>query len=163
VWAGLLTTVHSKSSSATLDPHPFGWRDMYDVCVRWRQLSEPNDPVWWVDLLPPMQFAEGFGSHTPIQTGQCRTCRYGPHMARAIEIVKGLASKQPGLSQHMRSEILAATDLPSLYEAVRRDFWVTTPCISSEQPGRVFEGADAALPACCCWSPLSAFCFLPLG
>ena len=32
------------------------WRDMYQLAVRWRQLSEPNDPVWWVDKLSPEQF-----------------------------------------------------------------------------------------------------------
>jgi hypothetical protein len=33
--------------------HPLGWRDVFDIAVRWRQLSEPNDPVWWIDQLVP--------------------------------------------------------------------------------------------------------------
>lgn len=33
--------------------HPLGWRDVFDIAVRWRQLSEPNDPVWWIDRLVP--------------------------------------------------------------------------------------------------------------
>jgi hypothetical protein len=33
-------------------------------------LEKPNDPVWWVDLLSPEQFEEGFGSHTPMITGE---------------------------------------------------------------------------------------------
>ena len=38
-------------SSSSSDPlssdsssHAFGWRDLFDVAVRWRQISEPNDP-----------------------------------------------------------------------------------------------------------------------
>ena len=44
---------------------------MYDVAVKWRQYSEPNDPVWWIDLLAPEQFAEGFGSQTPMVRFHC--------------------------------------------------------------------------------------------
>lgn len=36
------------------------WRDIYDIAVTWRQLVEPNDPVWWVDALSPEQFAGGW-------------------------------------------------------------------------------------------------------
>jgi hypothetical protein len=75
--AGSLT-VDGRASSYTDQPHALNWRDMFDITVRWRQISEPNDPVWWVDLLTPEQFAEGFGSHTPIITGQCDVVRYGP-------------------------------------------------------------------------------------
>jgi hypothetical protein len=70
--------VAGKTSSGIKHDHKFGWRDMYDISVRWRQISEPNDPVWWVDQLTPEQFSEGFGSHTPIITGQCNVVRYGP-------------------------------------------------------------------------------------
>jgi len=27
------------------------WRDVFNITVRWRQISEPCDPVAWVDLL----------------------------------------------------------------------------------------------------------------
>ena len=36
---------------------------------QWRQISEPNDPVWWVDLLTPEQFSAGFGSQTSMFSG----------------------------------------------------------------------------------------------
>ena len=61
--------LNGRSSSGNTLPHAFGWRDMYDTITKWRQISEPNDPVWWVDLLSPEQFREGFGSHTPMITG----------------------------------------------------------------------------------------------
>lgn len=47
-----------------------GWRAAYNVAVRWRQLGEPNDNVWWIDGMPRADFLEGFGSHTPVIKGQ---------------------------------------------------------------------------------------------
>jgi hypothetical protein len=32
-------------------------------------VSEPNDPVVWVDKLPRKEFEAGFGSHTPMLSG----------------------------------------------------------------------------------------------
>lgn len=52
--------------------HPVGYRDLFDVAVRWRQLSEPNDPVWWIDRLTPSAFREGFGLQTPMVNGQLK-------------------------------------------------------------------------------------------
>lgn len=52
--------------------HPIGYRDLFDVAVRWRQLSEPNDPVWWIDRLTPSAFQEGFGLQTPMVNGQLK-------------------------------------------------------------------------------------------
>lgn len=52
--------------------HPVGYRDLFDVAVRWRQLSEPNDPVWWIDRLTESAFREGFGLQTPMVNGQLK-------------------------------------------------------------------------------------------
>jgi hypothetical protein len=115
--------------------------------VRWRQLSEPNDPVWWVDLLPPEQFAEGFGSHTPIVTGQCKTARYGVQLSRALRVMRELAIQQNGLSETTIAELKNAPDgnLNSVYAALRRDCWVTTPCYSDAFSGRILDGTRLTL------------------
>lgn len=55
-----------------LREHPVGYRDLFDVAVRWRQLSEPNDPVWWIDRLTSGAFHEGFGLQTPMVNGQLK-------------------------------------------------------------------------------------------
>ena len=57
--------------------HPVGYRDLFDVAVRWRQLSEPNDPVWWIDRLTPSAFREGFGLQTPMVNGQLKVTGTG--------------------------------------------------------------------------------------
>lgn len=54
--------------------HRFCWRDAYDVLVRWRQASEPFDPVWWIDRFTAGAFGEGFGLQTPmVRTATHRT------------------------------------------------------------------------------------------
>jgi hypothetical protein len=57
------------------------------VC-RWRQLSEPADQVVWVDLLTPREFEAGFGSHTPMYSGQTKCVRYYMNFSRAMELAK---------------------------------------------------------------------------
>ena len=67
------------SSKAGIDrsasTHRLGWRDLADIAVRWRQISEPNDTVWWIDRLPESAFHEGFGLQTPMFTAQMKTIR----------------------------------------------------------------------------------------
>ena len=59
-----------------------------DVIVRWRQIAEPNDQVVWVDLLPREEFERGFGSHTPMYTGQTKCVRYYHWAERALGLLK---------------------------------------------------------------------------
>jgi len=61
-----------------------GWRDWFQLSVRWRQLSEPNDSVWWIDGMPHESYHEGFGLQTPIVNGQWKTVRYYPYFKRAL-------------------------------------------------------------------------------
>lgn len=63
-------------AGARAGQHPVGYRDLFDVAVRWRQLSEPNDPVWWIDRLTPSAFREGFGLQTPMVNGQLKVKVY---------------------------------------------------------------------------------------
>lgn len=99
VWREGKPQISGKASSGNRKPHDFGWRDMYDVLVKWRQYSEPNDPVWWVDLLSPEQFEEGFGSHTPMISGQTKVVRYYPMFQRSFNIMKKLMIEQCSLNE----------------------------------------------------------------
>ena len=56
-----------------------------------RQVSEPNDPVCWVDKLTPREFEAGFGSHTPMMSGQTKVVRYYPNFDKAFNCLKQLA------------------------------------------------------------------------
>lgn len=78
----------ASGSRTTGGSHAFGWRDAMDVAVRWRQLAEPHDQVVWVDLLTRREFEAGFGSHTPMFSGQTKCVRYYMNFARALELHK---------------------------------------------------------------------------
>ncbi len=67
--------------------HPVGYRDLFDVAVRWRQLSEPNDPVWWIDRLTPSAFQEGFGLQTPMVNGQLKVTREA-HLSSPFSVLR---------------------------------------------------------------------------
>eukprot|EP01104_Vermistella_antarctica_P011610 TRINITY_DN3259_c0_g1_i1.p1 TRINITY_DN3259_c0_g1~~TRINITY_DN3259_c0_g1_i1.p1 ORF type:complete len:828 (-),score=152.43 TRINITY_DN3259_c0_g1_i1:364-2847(-) len=148
----LQTLWREKGSNQTVDNgsrerhrHKFGWRDMFDIAIRWRQYSEPNDPVWWVDLLSPEQFREGFGSHTPMVTGQTKVVRYYPMFERAFEIMKTLMEEQCAMSKGNMEDVKNAKDCAALFALVRKDFWVVTPCMSVCNPPKVLEGTRLTL------------------
>lgn len=42
--------------------------------------------VVWVDLLTRREFEQGFGSHTPMFSGQTKCVRYYMAFARALEL-----------------------------------------------------------------------------
>eukprot|EP01133_Synstelium_polycarpum_P009737 gene9737-11372_t len=135
------------SSSVGGGDHPFGWRDLYDIAVRWRQFSEPNDPVWWVDRLSPEQFKEGFGSHTPIITGQTNVVRYYPMFGRALDIVKNLLPIQlpADVQGDVMDQVRASTTCKELYRAIKKEFYVVTPCFSGAIPNRIMQGTRLTL------------------
>ena len=114
---------------SSLPNAPFTYRDIADVAVRWRQVSEPNDPVWWIDLLTKEAFHEGFGLQTPLVTGQTHVPRYYPYFEQALQRTKELVLEQIVLTDEQRLKVEAATDCATLYKAVgSHDFWVCTTC-----------------------------------
>lgn len=117
----------------------FTWRLFYDIIVQWRQISEPNDPVVWIDLLTREQFEEGFGSHTPMISGQTNVIRYSPMFEKSYPIMKKLIS-QTGISKEKQEQFQSVTTLAEGYEIIQRDFWVCTPCESVSQAGKIYEG-----------------------
>jgi len=81
-WSSRSPSYYHESAPTTSSHHHhlFDWRDAFDVVVRWRQLSEPNDPVWWIDRLSPEAFQEGFGLQTPLVNGQLKVMQRGKIM-----------------------------------------------------------------------------------
>lgn len=65
--------------------HKLNARDVFDIAVRWRQVSEPFDPVFYIDGLSQAAFEEGFGLQTPMVSGQNRVVRYYPQV-RFLEV-----------------------------------------------------------------------------
>jgi hypothetical protein len=49
--------------------------------------------VVWVDLLTPREFEQGFGSHTPIYSGQTKCVRYYMNFKKALELHKKVSEE----------------------------------------------------------------------
>ena len=114
---GSHTWVSSEGASAQDDPsgrHAFAWRDAMDTVVRWRQIGEPNDQVLWVDRLTPEEFNNGFGSHTPMFSGQTKCVRYYMNCDRALKLFasivleKGYVVNADNHQIHLSDQQLAA-------------------------------------------------------
>lgn len=96
------------------------WRDFMDISVRWRQISEPNDGVWWIDRFPLQSVVEGFGLQTPLVNGQLKTIRYFSYYPQALQVLSALlqdgfyysaSNEKKTLSKHKLKQILAVISL----------------------------------------------------
>lgn len=142
------SSCHEEKSA--LVRYTLGWQDVYSIAVKWRQASEPCDPVVWVNKLSE-EFNAGFGSHTPIILGQAKVVRYYPNFNRAFSITKTLmlerkdvynaANNLIDLSDPANLEAIKAAETCSdLYSTISEDFWVVTSCHSKAYEGKTLEG-----------------------
>lgn len=131
--------------------HAFGWRDAMDIIVRWRQLAEPNDQVIWVDLLTEREFNQGFGSHTPMFTGQTKCVRYYMNFDRALALMRSIVEREGRVfdadnkevivdTQKRLSQVAAARTAQDMWQALGTDCWVVVPISSSTRSGHSMEG-----------------------
>lgn len=65
--AGCSTSGYSETTTSygTVEDKSFGssmlsWHDLYSLAVKWRQISEPCDPVVWINQLRYFIFHVGF-------------------------------------------------------------------------------------------------------
>ncbi|TKY55649.1 Suppressor of RPS4-RLD 1 [Spatholobus suberectus] len=142
--------IDDRSSSRTLS-----WHNVYSLAVRWRQISEPCDPVVWVNKLSE-EFNAGFGSHTPMILGQAKVVRYFPNYERTLEIAKTVMKERSFVRSktdkiiHLSKdgkleEIMHAKSCSDLYRVVGEDFWLATWCNSTAFEGKQLEGTRITL------------------
>ena len=118
-------------------------------------MSEPNDPVWWIDRLPQDAFADGFGLQTPLVNGQLKAVRYYSYFQPAVARLKALlvggyydaANNHRTLPTARRQRVDQAATLDEVYSAVGEDFYVVVPCPSRRREGLVSEGTRLTLVA----------------
>eukprot|EP00943_MAST-04B_sp_MAST-4B-sp1_P007832 g7832.t1 len=135
-----IVTGKYSSSDQFNKKHAFGWREFFDIGVKWRQFSEPNDPVFWIDYMTKHSFEEGFGLQTPMITGQLHVPRYYPYFKKAFKAIKGLIDQQCPLTDELRENIYNAKTGLELYKLMGRDFWVVSPCYRLTDPTAYLEG-----------------------
>ncbi len=130
--------------------HTLGWRDAMELLVKWRQVAEPNDQVLWVDLLTEREFSSGFGSHTPMFTGQTKCVRYFMNFDRALNVAKQVALAQGKVcdAENEAVEVTGekavalakATTAEEFWSAVGVDSWVVVPVESTTRTRHSMEG-----------------------
>lgn len=154
----------SLRSATFIGNNRLTWRYLSNAAVRWRQISEPNDAVWWIDGFPKTSFDEGFGLETPILQGQLRVIRYFGYFQKTFDIVKTLLLKESNGSQFpenccfraggaplttspMTQVIASASSVEDLWHSVGEDFYVTTKYFSVQDPSLCVEGTRITLLA----------------
>uniref|UniRef100_A0A7N0ULP9 Suppressor of RPS4-RLD 1 n=1 Tax=Kalanchoe fedtschenkoi TaxID=63787 RepID=A0A7N0ULP9_KALFE len=139
-------TVEDKPSGRSMMP----WHDIYSLAVKWRQISEPCDPVVWINKLSE-EFNSGFGSNTPIVMGQAKVVRYFSNYARTLDVAKtvikekknvmGKGDEAINLSEANKlKEIMHAESCSDLHRIIGEDFWLATWCTSTAVRGKQLEG-----------------------
>ena len=129
------------------------WRKFFDIAVRWRHISEPGDPVFWIDTLPRKAFEDGFGLQTPIVNGQLKTIRYYSYFPLAFKRMKSLLEsgyfniegKKEVLDSSKKKLLETANSLESIRQIVGQDFYVIIPCESDQYRGSIMEGTRLTL------------------
>lgn len=81
--------------SERLGYHILGWRDVFDIAVKWRGVSEANDVVWWIDgiVSPKLQdhldrMDQRIGLNTNMVSGLSKVVRYYPYFNQSFAITK---------------------------------------------------------------------------
>ncbi|KAL2906425.1 Suppressor of RPS4-RLD 1 [Bienertia sinuspersici] len=154
------STSSDTSTSGILEDRPstramMSWQDVYSLAVKWRQISEPCDPVVWINKLSE-EFNAGFGSHTPLMLGQAKVVRYFPNFNRTLNAAKAAIKEKKhacskadaviNLSDNSKlQDIACAESCSALHKAVGEDFWVSTWCNSKAFEGKQLEGTRITL------------------
>lgn len=131
----------------------FGWRDFFGIAARWRQVSDPNTAVSWIDTLTAESFAAGFGVSTPLVSHQCEVVRYFPYFPAAFELFTRLTQQNTETTQDQQRCIAEArsSSLPTvrrlagIVDGFGKGFYVAVPCESSREPGTQLEGTRITL------------------
>ena len=133
--------------------HLLGWRDLYDIAVRWIQLNEPKDPIWWNDKLSQKQGGR-IGLKTYITQGSMKVVRYSKYYDYAFNITRQYVTSNGCynqkdqliiLSANEKQDALNATTLDELYRIIGQPFHVNIQCESSIYPGLFLNSTQIAV------------------
>lgn len=139
-------TVEDRPSVRSVIP----WHDIYSIAVKWRQISEPCDPVVWINKLSE-EFNSGFGSKTPMILGQAKVVRYFPYYERTLDVAKTVMNEKKYVmgkkdvaidlaKSNKLKEIMQAESCSDLHRIIGEDFWLATWCDSTANKGKKLEG-----------------------
>lgn len=122
----------------------FGWRDLFDTAVKWRQVAEPFDTVFWIDCTAAQEDqADKVGLQTFLYHGVGKNIRYYPYFGQTFSLLKRLlpsgfyvGSENFSFMRPAQSSLPAvekARTLKEILEALQ-PLYVHTPLLSRATP-----------------------------
>ncbi|XP_069462994.1 tetratricopeptide repeat protein 13 isoform X3 [Ambystoma mexicanum] len=131
---------------------PMQWRDMFDIAVKWRRLSDPDQPVLWLDQMPAQSLSRGFNNHINLIRGQVINMRYEAYFEKILHFIKdrilvyhgannpkGLEEVREALAKVYRVEDLLPI-MKQFNSKTRDGFTVNTKVPSLKDQGKEYDG-----------------------
>jgi hypothetical protein len=133
--------------------HFMGWRDMFDLSVKWRQLAEPHDVVLWIDCT---QAQEDGNEKVGLQTfifHNGKNTRYYPYFNQTFALLREIFPN--GYYQEDGSDLILPSALEialvqnssTLLEVlhISNSFFCMTQIQSLAFPGEIMSGTRIAI------------------
>jgi cytochrome c-type biogenesis protein CcmH/NrfG len=134
--------------------HVFGWRDLYDIAVKWRQVAEPFDTVLWIDCTAAQEDqADKVGLQTFLYHGMGKNIRYYPYFNQTFTLLKRLTPQGFYVgTENFSFKLPPKESLPAIerarslkeYLEALQPLYVLTPLLSRATPQ---EGALEGHPS----------------
>lgn len=133
--------------------HYLGWRDVFDVAVKWRQLAEPHDVVLWIDCT---QAQEAGNEKVGLQTflfHNGKNTRYYPYFNQTFSLLREIFPRgyyrddDADVVVPSPAEAALVQNSSSLLEVLRisNSFFCMTEIISLARPGSTMSGTRIAI------------------
>ncbi|XP_067018198.1 tetratricopeptide repeat protein 13-like isoform X1 [Acropora muricata] len=95
---------HWKSGRSSKTNKKISWREIFDVAVKWRRISDPEQPVFWLDMMPEKSVKAGFNFRMNLLRGQLKSVRYSDYFDKIFQFTKTM------LQHFYRMDELKATE-----------------------------------------------------
>lgn len=76
---------------------PFSWKELFSIAVRYRQLVDPEQPVFWVSSLPDYSSEEGHREDITLMRGTVRSIRINQYFDLAFKLAKTMLEHYTGV------------------------------------------------------------------
>ncbi|XP_038075080.1 tetratricopeptide repeat protein 13-like isoform X2 [Patiria miniata] len=162
--AQTMTTVWEKASMNRVFRNSqgkrFGWRDLFDLAVKWRRLVDLDQPVLWIDMMPTSSVEAGFNNHMNLLRGQVFNIRFSKYFDVIFNLTKkmvlqhNLYVKSSRAEAKFQSALEKVNNCEDLLKLVKKQkvgdgtvpgFMVSTKIASQREKGHKLEGSIFSL------------------
>ncbi|XP_033625874.1 tetratricopeptide repeat protein 13-like [Asterias rubens] len=139
----------------------FGWRDVFNIAVKWRRLIDPDQPVLWIDMMPSSSIEAGFNNHMNLLRGQVFNIRFTKYFNVVFNLTKKMVAQHNGMMSQsgkgvnkFLSALDKVTSCDELLKLVKKQnigdntlpgFMVSTKMPSFKEKGQRLEGSIISL------------------